>query len=173
MRRRRLPGAAPSAPTVQSYLQDTFTRRLSESLHTTGAGSCYIKTKEWLMMADLASIKNGSQDLSYLEIPAFRTHGGGLGDSVTKFSDTARQSEHLSSCPWCRSPATDDACHAVGCCMHPSSVPVRTEHTSAILSMLAHYKTTMAWRLDFDKADNGRERARLILNVACQPNMLP
>ena len=176
LRRRQLPGAN-GAPSIHSYLRNIFTNRLSAGLLATGAGSCYMKHSEWVMMADLAAIANGSQSLSYLAIPAFRTHGGGLGDPVTKFSALAKQSQSqsavLSSCPWCRSPTNDDACHAIGCCLHPTSIAIRTEHTSAILSTIKHYRSTMAWRLEFDTTQGGREKARLILNIACQPHLTP
>jgi hypothetical protein len=173
IRRRRLPGAS-DAPIIQPYLQRVFTGRLNARLHSMGAGSCYNKNEDWVMMEDIAAIANGSDVLSYLVIPAFRTHGGGLGDSVTKFSVISRQGTLGScSCPWCRSPTTDDACHATGCCMHPISVSIRREHTNTTLALINRYKTAMAWRHEFDGAKDGRERARLLLNLACQQHLLP
>ena len=167
MRSRKPHGASPAAPRIQSWLRDLFTSRLRNRLVDSGAGSCYEKDKSWWMMLDIASIKNAHASTSFLVIPAFRTHGNGLGDAVTNISRTAN--DHAPSCPWCRAPILDDACHAVSCCTHPRGIAIRKLHTSPLLTQMK--LMCPSWHSRFQITTSHREKAKILLNAACYEHM--
>ena len=104
--------------------------------------------------------------MAYLVIPSFCTHRGGLGDAVTKM--TRLSVDVVPSCPWCRAPVTDDACHAVACCMHPKSKAIRKMHTNNIEYAMA--RRCPGWSSAFLAADC-RDKGRFLLNVACYAHM--
>ena len=100
----------------------------------------------WEMMGDIAAVRNGDRCLSYLVIPAFRTHGTGLGDAVTKKLTLAPGAS--SACPWCRAPATGDSAHAITVCPHPSSAAIRQEWLAPLLADASAFDAT--WGAAFD-----------------------
>jgi hypothetical protein len=112
-------------------------------------------------MPDLEAVKNGSSNIGYLVIPAFRTHGSGLGDAVTTFSENAKNT--TASCPWCKALLRDDACHAVSSCAHPRSKAIRLASLTKIICYME--RTSRVWCHRYSNAQSKREQARLVLTM--------
>ena len=83
------------------------------------------------MVPDLTAVKNGPSNIGYLVIPAFRTHGSGLGDAVTKIPENAKDT--TASCPWYKALLRDDTC-TVSSCAHPQSKAIHLASLTEITS---------------------------------------
>ena len=127
----RPPGSSEFARVQPSALRALFTAKLAAGLALTGAGSCYDPRAPWTTMPDLAAVKNGSSNIGYLVLPAFRTHGSGLGDAVIKFSENTKNT--TASCPWYKALLRDDTC-TVSSCAHPQSKAIHLASLTEITS---------------------------------------
>ena len=157
----RPPGSSEFAPVQPSALHALFTAKLAAGLALTGAGSCYDPRAPWTTMPDLAAVKNGSSNIGYLVLPAFRTHGSRLGDAVIKFSENTNNT--TASCPWCKALLRDDACHAVSSCTHPRSKAIRL---ASLIKIASYMKgTSRACCHYYSNAQSKREQARLVLTM--------
>ena len=130
-----------------------------------GAGHNYDLTKPWVMMQDLSQVTNSAESIGYLVIPAFRTHGTGLGDAVTKKVLSGLPPGTTPTCPWCLRHATDDTCHATTACGHPDSMRIRQREAAPLVEFM-RTREPLWHRKYIGSVGDKRLRCRLLLTAA-------